>query len=239
MFVLLISDIHSNLAALGAVVQDAEADFDIDETWALGDLVGCGPDPAECLKHLRSKTAIGVAGNHDLAVAGVISTELFNPMASAATERTRTLRGEADIAWLGALPTQLKHHGITLVHGSPRNPIWEYVDGEVVLSDLSSRGIAVGHTHSFAIFERSEGSTNRIRVEYSAWHSLAMVPFLVNPGSVGQPRDSNPTASYAILDLTHEAITHRRVDYDFERTIKLIQDSELPNFLADRLRSGI
>ena len=125
MKVLLLSDIHSNLAALEAVVEDADAKFDIAETWVLGDLVGYGPHPAECLSLLSSMQAVAVAGNPDLAVAGVISAEVFNPVAAAAVSWTQSVLGNEHLDQLRELPARLERHGITLVHGSPRDPVWE------------------------------------------------------------------------------------------------------------------
>lgn len=243
MNVLLLSDIHSNFAALDAVVRDVDAYSDIDEVWVLGDLVGYGPDPQECLTLLNSIHAISVAGNHDLAIAGLIRTTRFNPLASAAVQWTRDRLPDTYIKQLKALPERLERRGITLVHGSPGDPVWEYVDSEfvanLVLKNLTSRGVAVGHTHVPAIFERSGEITTRAQLNYSRPHPVGEVPFLVNPGSVGQPRDHDPRASYAVLDLAQESITHHRVEYDVDLTARRIQDAQLPDFLADRLRSGI
>ena len=242
MNVLLISDIHSNISALEAVVRDAKIKFEIDEVWALGDLVGYGPDPAACLDFLDSIDAVCVAGNHDHAVAGIITTEWFNPIAAAAVDWTAESLDSTHLDQLKALPEVIERHGITLVHGSPRAPMMEYVYSELVaqdaINDTDTAGVAVGHTHLAAIYEQREGLTRGILIDRSRPYSFAGVSFLVNPGSVGQPRDNDPRASYAVLDLDEETITHRRVDYDFELTAQRIRDAKLPEFLADRLASG-
>ena len=243
MNVLLLSDIHSNLAALEAVVRDADANFEITETWVLGDLVGYGPDPAECLSLLSSIQAVMVAGNHDLAVIEKISTEDFNPMAAAAVSWTRSVLDDASLEHLRALPARLERHGITLVHGSPRDPAWEYVSDESVaaqaLNDIDTIGLAVGHTHIPVIFQQRGDEFETTRPVRSRPHSVAGSKFLVNPGSVGQPRDRDPRASYAVLDLDAETVTHRRVEYDFELTARKIREAGLPTFLADRLQVGM
>ncbi|MCH8230800.1 MAG: metallophosphoesterase family protein [Chloroflexi bacterium] len=243
MKVLLLSDIHSNLAALEAVVEDADAKFDIAETWVLGDLVGYGPRPAETLSLLSSIGAVAVAGNHDLAVAGVISAEAFNPVAAAAVSWTQGVLSNEHLDQLRELPARLERHGITLVHGSPRDPVWEYVMNEGVaaqaLDDVYTTGLAVGHTHVPVIFRQLSGEFEWIQSASSRPHSLAGSKFLVNPGSVGQPRDHDPRASYAVLDLDAETVTHRRVEYDHELTASKIREAGLPAFLADRLRVGV
>ena len=212
MNVLLLADMHSNLAALEAVVQDADASFEIDETWVLGDLVGYGPHPAQTLSLLSSIGAVAVAGNHDLAVVGAISTEVFNHMAAAAVLWTRGVLGDAHLDQLRALPSRLERHGITLVHGSPRDPVWEYVTDESVaawaLDDIDTTGLAVGHTHMPVIYQFRGENLERTRPALSRPHSIAGSKFLVNPGSVGQPRDRDPRAGYAVLDLDAETVTH-------------------------------
>lgn len=243
MNVLLLSDIHSNLAALEAVVRDADTSFEIAETWVLGDIVGYGPDPAECLSLLSSTGAVMVAGNHDLAVAGAISTEVFNPLAAEAVSWTGSVLGDADLELLRALPTRLERSGITLVHGSPRDPVWEYVlDVSVAaqaLADIDTNGLAVGHTHIPVIFQQRGDGFETTQPVRSRPYSVAGSKFLVNPGSVGQPRDRDPRASYAVLDLDDETVTHRRVEYDFELTASKIREAGLPTFLADRLQVGM
>lgn len=243
MNVLLLSDIHSNFVALEAVIQDAEANFKIDDVWVLGDLVGYGPDPAECLALLDSIGAISVAGNHDLAVAGAISTERFNHLAAAAVTWTRSQLDQSFLDQLGVMHTKLVRHDITLVHGSPRDPVWEYVidalDAGIALGKVRGRGVVVGHTHIPAIFEDRGDGVVRIRITYSEPYSLVGSKFVLNPGSVGQPRDNDPRASYAVLNLETTEITHNRVAYDIWRTIQKFQQTGLPEFLASRLVSGI
>jgi predicted phosphodiesterase len=243
MKVLLLSDIHSNLAALEAVVRDADANFEIDETWVSGDLVGYGPYPAGCLSLLKSIDAVAVAGNHDQAVVGAIPTNEFNHMAAAAVSWTQSVLSDDYLEQLRALPTWLKRHGITLVHGSPRDPIWEYVTGEGVaalaLNNIDTAGLVVGHTHIPVIFQQHGDECEMIRPDLGQPRSVAGSKFLVNPGSVGQPRDRDPRASYAVLDLEAETVTHRRVEYDVQLTAGKILEAGLPKFLAERLQVGM
>jgi predicted phosphodiesterase len=242
MQILLLSDIHSNFDALEAVLQDARVNFEIDEIWASGDLVGYGPDPAACLDLLDSAGAITVAGNHDLAVARVITTENFNHMAAAAVEWTRDELGEIYIDRLREMPTLIQRYGITLAHGSPRDPIWEYVLGEQValqaLVDAGGRGVVVGHTHLPAVYQLQDGTAQRLGITENQPGSIAGAPFLVNPGSVGQPRDHDPRASYAVLDMNADTVVHRRVEYDYKPTVVRILAAKLPAFLAQRLVVG-
>jgi len=243
MNVLLLSDIHSNLAALEVVVEDANANFEIGETWALGDLVGYGPQPAECLSLLKSIDVVAVAGNHDLAVVGAISTADFNDIAAAAVEWTQGVLDDVNLDHLRGLATTRERHGITLVHGSPRAPAWEYVVDEGVaaqaLNDVETVGLAVGHTHYPVIYEQRGGEIGQVQPVPSQSRSVAGTKFLVNPGSVGQPRDRDPRASYAVLDLDEEIITHMRAEYDVELTAGKIRAAGLPTFLADRLLVGM
>jgi predicted phosphodiesterase len=242
MKVLLLSDIHSNIVALEAVIQDANTNFDFEEIWVLGDLVGYGPNPVECLSLLDSINAIAVAGNHDLATLGVIPTSHFNPVAADAVHWTQGELSDSYLDQLRALPTKLERHGVTLVHGSPSSPAWEYVLEENAasraLNDVETRGVAVGHTHYQAIFEQSDGVVSRVEVDRASTHAISGDKFLVNPGSVGQPRDANPDAGYAVLDLEQDTISHRRVAYDAELTASRIHATALPDILGNRLLTG-
>jgi predicted phosphodiesterase len=241
---LLISDIHSNLVALESVIRDAESNFDIDEIWATGDLVGYGPKPAECLKLLDSIGTIAVAGNHDLAVAGTISAGDFNHFAAAAVLWTRNELDESYLEQLRSLPTLRDQHGVTLAHGSPRDPIWEYVASasiaRIALVEVENLGVVVGHTHQPVIYRLIDGISENVELSRAQPVTLTGSPFLVNPGSVGQPRDMDPRASYAVLDLDADqiTITHRRVEYDFEKTAAQIVVAGLPPILAERLKTG-
>ncbi|MDA1280526.1 MAG: metallophosphoesterase family protein, partial [Chloroflexi bacterium] len=218
------------------------SNFALDETWVLGDLVGYGPNPEECLSLLDSIGAIAVAGNHDLATIGDISTNMFNPVAAAAVEWTKNNLESRYLDQLKMLPTRLERHGFTLVHGSPSDRLWEYVLDERsaarALHAIDTRGLAVGHTHYQAVFELKDEKVYRVEVETSSFHELSGDRFLVNPGSVGQPRDANPRAGYAVLDLDQNAIWHRRVTYDAELTATRIQEVGLPVILGNRLLRG-
>ena len=242
MNVLLISDIHSNFDALSAVVRDARSRFVFSETWVLGDLVGYGPDPNECLAMLAEMNSFAVAGNHDLAVTGKISTDRFNPLAEAAVRWTQDALDARSLEMLNDLPDRLERHNVALVHGSPRDPVWEYITEEIgageALEMVGTSGLVTGHTHFQAIFEQQSAMTERVSVTVDSSYVLGGSKFLVNPGSVGQPRDRDPRANYAVLDLEDSKITFCRVDYDFEATAHKIYVAGLPSFLADRLSQG-
>jgi len=239
---LLLSDIHSNLEALESVVQDARLHFDIEEVWVTGDLVGYGPNPNECLSLLNSLGAIAVAGNHDLAVIGKISTDDFNPAAAAAAIWTQEAINDTSVEMLRALPVLREQHGVSLVHGSPSDPVWEYVNDAFrannALDAVNTAGLVTGHTHKQTMFMQRSGNTKQIAVEVSETYSFTDSKYLVNAGSVGQPRDGDPRANYAVLDFDELTINFNRVKYGYEITSRKILKAGLPTFLADRLKQG-
>ncbi len=238
---LVMSDIHSNLEALTSVFDDANSNGGFDEVWALGDLVGYGPDPAACIELLRQHDAKCVAGNHDLAVSGKMGLEWFNEYAAAAARWTTGQLGEAELEYLRALPLRLEMHGFTAVHGSPRDPVWEYVVNSgaalAAFEDIETRLCLVGHSHVPFIC-RLEGGAPVFRLATGRPEDLKEGLAIVNPGSVGQPRDGDPRASYAVYDSESATITHRRVEYDIARTQRKMQERGLPHYLAERLTHG-
>ena len=241
MRVAVISDIHSNLAAFEAVT----ADFtDIDEVWCLGDTVGYGPDPNECIDHLRSLNYACIAGNHDWASIGRISTEDFNPDAQAAAEWTARQLAPANRRFLEDLPMALEKDDITLAHGSPRDPIWEYIiypsDAQESLAFFTTPYCFVGHTHVPVVFScsRTTGSCATIDPSYDQPVPLGDECLIINPGSVGQPRDGIADARYIVLDLDQRTFTHKRVAYDIEKTQRKMQRANLPTRLWMRLSYG-
>lgn len=237
-----LSDIHSNLQALDAVLASIGT---VDAVWQLGDVVGYGPEPDGVVERLREVGAVGVMGNHDLAACGGLSLEDFNPDARAASEWTRNRMSESTRAYLAALPRLLvpAGSGFTLAHGSPRDPIWEYLDSpwaaQESLAAIDSPHCLVGHTHVPVVFrERRRGGMEATRVESESRLQLDERRVVLNPGSVGQPRDGNPSASYLILDTGAGLATWRRTAYDIGATQSAMLTAGLPPRLATRLRIG-
>ncbi len=243
MRILLVSDIHSNFEALQAVIARAGS---FDRIWCLGDVVGYGPAPNECIERLRAFDLVCLSGNHDLAVVGHLPLVEFSPDARDAVWWTREHLSAANSLWLETLQPSLviRDVGITLVHASPRDPVWEYVfEPEVAaacLDAMDSLSGLNGHTHRPIIFRKPTYglgiSTERLPVDTPM--SLTLDRMLVNPGSVGQPRDDDPRAAFAVLDLDAMTLTHSRVQYDIAATQKAMQAARFPGRLIRRLRFG-
>ncbi len=241
--IMVIADIHANLAALEAVSADAEGRGPLDEIWCLGDLVGYGPDPGECLRFLKEKCSICVAGNHDLAAAGIIDTAGFNTYAAAAINWTRTKLSQEDRNYLGNLPLFVEREDFTLVHGSPRDPVNEYLSStdEAMHSFhiFRTRYCLAGHTHRPTAFTRKTASSPQVsRLRHQDVITLADDKLIINPGAVGQPRDNDPRASYGVIDFTRHQFTLHRVAYDIEPVQKRMQEQKLPVWLIERLKDG-
>jgi diadenosine tetraphosphatase ApaH/serine/threonine PP2A family protein phosphatase len=239
MRIAVLSDIHSNLVALDAVLAHAG---DVDAIWQLGDVVGYGPDPDGVVARLVEVGAIGVLGNHDAAALGGSEIDWFNSDARAAAAWTRDTIGESTRRWLGGLPPQLEIDGVGLVHGSPRDPLREYITDHLVaeenLAELPSRLGLHGHTH-VPIAWIAAG--DRIEVWPPGWTAALALDgrrALLNPGSVGQPRDGDPRASYAILDPDADTMTWHRVPYDIAAVQAEMRAVGLPLRLIDRLAVG-
>jgi diadenosine tetraphosphatase ApaH/serine/threonine PP2A family protein phosphatase len=238
----IISDIHANLAAFRAVLDDVERRGGADKIWCMGDVVGYGPDPQECIEALRATDHVCVAGNHDLATIGRIATEEFNPDAAASAHRTARQLSADDVAYLGSMPLTIEQDDFTLVHGSPRKPMWEYVlaasQARENFAHFKTRVCVVGHSHTPLVFalegEECYGRTflNEVSVAGNA-------RLIVNPGAVGQPRDRDPRAAYAIYDSLKGLITPRRVPYDIAATQARMRELELPVSLVNRLQFGV
>ncbi len=241
MRVAVLSDIHSNLVALDAVLAHAGT---VDAVWHLGDVVGYGPDPDGVVARLIEVGAIGVRGNHDAASLGGPEIEWFNPEARAAAEWTRDNIDPATRAWLSGLPERHRIDRMTLVHGSPRDPIREYVSSAGIalenLAVLDTDYGLHGHTHVPVAWCLAPGD-ERVSVatpEDGDTAELDGQRALINPGSVGQPRDGNPDASYLILDPDTASVTWHRVAYDIATVQAAIRAAGLPGRLADRLAYG-
>ncbi len=246
MRILVLSDIHANLAALEAVLADAKS-FDYEAVWCLGDTVGYGPEPNECIMRLRQlKLQAAVVGNHDWAVIGRMDAEDFNPEAQRAVLWTRENLTPESMAWLRDLPsTPVVVGDFTLTHGSPRDPVWEYIiyppSAHANLAHFHTPFCLIGHTHLPTVFvSDADGRTvNLVRVRPAEAVALSRERrAFLNPGSVGQPRDSDPRASYALLDTERATWLLRRVAYPIEVTQAHMRAAHLPERLIVRLEYG-
>jgi predicted phosphodiesterase len=242
MRVLVISDIHANLEALEAVLADAGS---WDALWFLGDLVGYGPDPVACIDRLQVLAAVALAGNHDWGVLGRIPLHTFNPAARRVLEWTREQLPPRQIEYLMGLPPQTEREGFTLTHGSPRAPIWEYILDPYTawenLQALPTRIGLFGHTHVAIAYHAPDREKPRLHIlepRHDEPIDLASGWWLLNPGSVGQPRDGDPRAAYAILDLEAMTWTFRRVPYPIAETQAKMRRLGFPSFLIERLAYG-
>ncbi len=193
----IVADIHANLVAFTAVLDDIERRGEVEEVWCLGDVVGYGPDPHQCLELLQQYNHVCVAGNHDWAAIGKIDTSDFNPDAAAASHWTAKQLSPADIEYLGSRPLVIQKDDFTLVHGSPRDPIWEYLFSTSTAKEnfayFQSQFCLVGHSHVPLIFEYNENGAclfNEFPADTTL--SLAKNRLIINPGGVGQPRDCAP-----------------------------------------------
>ena len=239
--ILVISDIHANLAALEAVLKDAG---DVDGVWCLGDLVGYGPDPNECIARIRMlPNLVCLFGNHDAAALNQIDIEAFNAEAKLSIQWLFSALSQESINFLRTLPEKKEMERVTLVHGSPRNPVWEYIlDLKTARKNFDYFGTPfcfLGHTHlplSYQLDGRQVG-VNLTVSEPSVPHSMRERA-MFNPGSVGQPRDHNPLASYALFDPDKNTWENRRISYDIASVQKRILDAGLPHRHALRLAEG-
>ena len=238
-----IADIHSNLAALTAVLDDIERQGGTEKIWCLGDVVGYGPDPHECIELLRQTNHVCVAGNHDWGAIGKINTSEFNPDAAAACHWTAQQLVPADVEYLKNLPLVIEEDDFTLVHGSPREPIWEYLVSTSIAKEnfarFKSKFCLVGHSHVPLVFSYNEGGDcSTIQFQPNIRIVLGRNRLIINPGGAGQPRDSNPQASYAIYDSETRLIRLYRVPYDIRATQDKMVARGLPMRLAARLSYG-
>ncbi len=240
-----ITDIHANLPALEAVLTATEA-AGVEEVWCLGDVVGYGVEPDACASLVRERCEICLVGNHDLAVLGSLDIASFSEAAALAVEWTRANIGDGALEFLRELNPQGARGGIGLFHASPRDPVWEYVlSGEQASAgmDASAQRIGlIGHSHVALFFSRPDASeedgTRGAQASDGALLDLSQGDWLLNPGSVGQPRDGDPRAAWLELDSETETACFHRVPYDIERAAAPIAEAGLPSRLADRLYSG-
>ncbi len=242
---LIISDIHGNLEALQTVMKSAQGKG-FDRTWCLGDIIGYGPNPNECVEAVREVAELVVPGNHDWAVLGKLDINNFNADAKTAILWTRGQLAPGNRVWLASLNVREVVGQFTLLHGSPRHEIWEYITDTSVAAkqwDYFETAMCLyGHTHVPALFTLREGKKHGNTFSFSfPWGKPFPLPksrLLINPGSVGQPRDSDPRASYAIWDDEAGTWTFHRVKYPIEITQRKMRQAGLPIRLALRLSYG-
>ena len=262
MKIAILSDIHANLAAFEAVLRDIDKKGGVDQYWNLGDITDYGPDPHECLQKVRQLEAVSIIGNHDYAVIGKLDyMSEFPPSIAFITSWTSRQMTPEDLIYLQSLPATLVIGKFTLVHASPRDPIWEYVFSEDLarenLSHFQTKYCLLGHTHVPAYFEFKDGSEPvKSDKEYRVIRShdwieslrksrrgeikisLTNDRFIVNPGGIGQPRDGEPRAAYALYNSDDATIELRRVEYNMSLTQKRMQAAGLPESFSARLAEG-
>jgi diadenosine tetraphosphatase ApaH/serine/threonine PP2A family protein phosphatase len=241
MRIAVISDIHGNLHALEAVLADIDRHRP-DELWCLGDVVGYGPRPNECVALTRERSTVALCGNHDLAVIGTLDISDFSGDAAAAVRWTQDVLSSDARAWLGSLLPAAERSGAELFHGSPRDPVWDYVLSEevarVCLLETEAPLVLVGHSHvALALAWDGETIEGGLAPEGTE-AELGPRRWLLNPGSVGQPRDGDPRAAWLELDLPSGQARFDRVPYDIARTQAEIRERVLPEALAERLSHG-
>jgi predicted phosphodiesterase len=240
MRVAVISDIHANLPALEATAEEI-AEEGVDQIWCLGDLVGYGPYPNECCAWAREHAAVCLSGNHDLGVVGMLPLDDFAGDAAVAARWADSILDPDLRAYVAGLPSSAVVEGVGLYHGSPRDPVWEYVlswdAAQDAIRDSGTDVTIVGHSHvPLAIPQSgSEGGHAAAGTEID----LALTRWLLNPGSVGQPRDGDPGAAWLLLDLEGRNASFRRTPYDVARTQEAIRAAGLPHALAERLAHGV
>jgi diadenosine tetraphosphatase ApaH/serine/threonine PP2A family protein phosphatase len=243
--VAVLSDIHSNRQSLEAVLEAVEEAV-VDEVWCLGDMVGYGADPDVCTDLVRERCKTCLVGNHDLAVLGALDISTFSETAAAAVEWTRENVARETLEFLSSLEPAGAREGIGLFHASPRDPVWEYVlstdQAEAGFEAQEERVGLIGHSHVALFFTRpgglrgvyaqgaQAGDESEIHLEAGEW--------LLNPGSVGQPRDGDPRASWLELDTEEWVGRYHRVGYDIDGAGAAILAAGLPEALAERLQIG-
>jgi predicted phosphodiesterase len=239
--VAVISDVHGNLQALEAVLADA-SEAVIDEIWCLGDIVGYGGRPSECLALVRERTAICLGGNHDLVVSGVLDIDQFTSEAGVAARWTRSVLTPDELEALARLSPKGEREGVSLFHGSIRDPVWEYVLSAPVAEaalHLQTTDLAlVGHSHVQLALMLGEKGLDGGKAEPDQELELTATQ-LLNPGSVGQPRDRDPRAAWLLIDTEVGSARFMRSEYPIEQAQADIRNAGLPTRLAERLARGI
>jgi predicted phosphodiesterase len=240
--VAVISDVHSNLQALEAVLEHAGREG-FDELWCLGDIVGYGGRPSECLALVRERSAICLGGNHDLVVSGVLDIDQFTSDAGVAARWTRSVLSPDELEVLANLHPQGERSGVSLFHGSIRDPVWEYVltadVADAALREQQTDLALVGHSHVQLALALGKVGLEGGKAEPGQEVPLDGTTRLINPGSVGQPRDRDPRAAWVLLDGEAEWARFMRSEYAVEQAQSDIRAAGLPARLADRLSRGL
>jgi predicted phosphodiesterase len=242
MKVAILSDIHGNRHAFEAVLADV-GEANPDEVWCLGDLVGYGADPDACVELARANADVCLAGNHDMAVTGEIPLDEFSRGAGLAARWTQEVIAPENLDYLAGLRPSGAEGAVGLYHASPRDPVWEYVLSallaELCLDAQRHRVCIVGHSHVALSFERGDGvpATGEAR-RGGSQIDIAAGEWILNPGSVGQPRDGDPRAAWLMLDTSAWTARFRRTEYDIAGAAAAIRAAHLPDSLAERLEYG-
>ena len=232
----IISDIHANLEALQAVFKSIDQ-YGVDAVYCLGDIVGYGPNPNECIELVRKKCDHVLIGNHDYAAIGKTNIEYFNQYAKAAAYWTREHLTSKNKEYLTSLPFTHQNDEMLMVHASPTNPAhWYYVlnpyDAQIEMQSFNQPLCFIGHSHVPVIYSESDV----FRGAYFNFESGQK--YIVNAGSVGQPRDGNHKACYALYDMRTQSLNYIRLEYEVQKTYSKILKAGLPPFLAERLLKG-
>ena len=242
MRVAIVSDVHANRHAFEAVL-DAVEDAGVEELWCLGDLVGYGAEPDACVQLARDHAAVCLAGNHDLAACGRLPLHQFVRGAELSIEWTREVIAREHVEWMATLEPQKLDEAVGLYHALPRDPVWEYVlsplGAELNLDRLEHRIACIGHSHMALQYSRADGAiASGGTCKEGTELELSQRTWLLNPGSVGQPRDGDPRAAWLLLDTGAWTASFRRTAYDIGGAAAAIRAARLPDSLAERLSHG-
>lgn len=244
MRVAILTDIHSNLPALESVLEAIE-NADLERRWCLGDVVGYGAQPDDCARLVSEHCELSLVGNHDLAVTGEIDTDVFSASAAAAVQWTRDNCEQETMKFLKGLKPENAEHEVGLYHASPRDPVWEYVlavdQARECMEEQSARVSLIGHSHVALWFSDGPGPAGNSgggQAEGGSELEVKERKWLLNPGSVGQPRDGDPRAAWLELDTEEWKATYHRIEYEIDRAAAAIKEAGLPELLADRLYVG-
>ncbi len=242
MLILVLSDIHGNFQALQKVIKESRQ-FKWKQLWFLGDLGGYGPRPEECFNLLRKENAVILPGNHDLYLSGQLPGSFFSSESIRSLIQNRGLLKRNTLELIKAIPLKQKRKGFTLVHGSPENPATDYIltddDASNAFSSFDGRGCFFGHTHIQEYFIQGARGCERFRPSNGDVLSYRKKRILINPGSIGQPRDRDPRAAWCILDTRRKEVRFFRSEYDIKATQKEMRKLGSSDFLIERLEKGI
>jgi diadenosine tetraphosphatase ApaH/serine/threonine PP2A family protein phosphatase len=243
MRVAIVSDVHANMEGLTAVLRHAVAGGQLDAVWCLGDIVGYGPEPGAVIDELRSHALAAVAGNHDRAATGLMDVADFNPAAASAVRWTQDQLSPEHHRFLAELPLTTVSGDFTLVHGSLRDPVWEYLlsteQADAQFAQQTTPYSLIGHSHLPLWFEERPGrGAGFHRTPEDTPLQLGDTRLIINPGSCGQPRDGDPRASYVLYDSAAATVTWYRVPYDIPATQGKMRAARLNSWLIERLAIG-